>query len=165
MLSVTRRSTLIAGFLLAACAGAAVPFPGGASAHDVTAGTLTISHPWSRATAATAMAGALYLTVANNGTEPDRLLGVSTAAAEHCELHLSEVQADVMIMRMVDEVEIPAGGTVSFAPKGAHVMLMGLKAPLSKGEHYAAILHFEKAGDVPVEVAVQGIADLAPAED
>lgn len=67
-----------------------------------------------------------------------------------------------MTMRMVDKVEVPAGGSASFAPMGAHVMLMGLKAPLKKGTSFPAILHFEKAGDVTVEVTVQGIADLQP---
>jgi len=69
-----------------------------------------------------------------------------------------------MIMRVVDNMEVPAGGSATFAPQGAHIMLMGLKAPLKKGSHFAATLHFEKAGDVAIEVAVQGIADLQPAE-
>jgi copper(I)-binding protein len=154
---VTRRSALLAGFALAACF-----LPVVASAHDVTAGPLTIQHPWARATAASAKTGALYVTVTNNGTEADRLLGVSSAVAERCELHLSEASGDVMTMRMVEHLEIPAGGSVSLAPKGNHVMLMGLKAPLKKGTSFPAILRFEKAGEVAVEVTVQGIADLQP---
>ncbi len=135
-----------------------------AFAHEITAGALTIQHPWARATATAAKVGALYLTIYNNGSDADRLLGVSTDAAEKCELHLSETSGDVMIMRMVDSMDVPAGGSASFAPKGAHVMLMGLKAPLKKGTHFAATLHFEKTGDVAIEVAVQGIADLQPME-
>jgi hypothetical protein len=135
-----------------------------ASAHEITAGGLTISHPWARATAASAKVGALYLTVANTGTEADRLTGISTGIAERCELHLSETSGDVMVMRAIESLSIPAGGSATFAPKGAHVMLMGLKAPLQKGASFSATLHFEKAGDVAVEVEVQGIADLEPAE-
>jgi periplasmic copper chaperone A len=161
---VTRRSALFFGLSLAASASAAGLFPKIASAHEVTAGTLAISHPWARATAASAKTGALYLTVSNTGTEADHLLGVSTDAADHCELHLSETNGDVMTMRMVEKVEVPAGGSATFAPQGAHVMLIGLKAPLKKGAHFAATLHFEKAGDVAIEVAVQGIADLQPAD-
>ena len=67
-------------------------------------------------------------------------------------------------MRMLEDVEIPGGGNATFAPQGAHVMLMGLKAPLKKGASFPAILHFEKAGDVTVEVTVQGIADLQPSD-
>ena len=161
MFPVTRRSMLLG---LALSAITAVLSPERAFAHEVTAGTLTIQHPWARATAPTAKAGALYLTVRNNGAEADRLIGVSSAAAERCELHLSETSGGTMTMRMVDGVDVPAGGTAAFAPQGAHIMLMGLKAPLKKGTHFPATLHFEKAGDVAVDVLVQGIADLAPAE-
>jgi hypothetical protein len=160
----TRRSILWLGLSLALAPGFAIFSPTTAAAHEVTAGALTIQHPWARATAASAKAGALYLTVANSGAEADRLLGVSTDAAAKCELHLSESSGNVMTMRMVDSVEVPAGGKAAFAPQGAHIMLMGLKAPLKKGARFAATLHFEKAGDVDVEVLVQGIADLQPAE-
>jgi len=161
---VTRRSTLLGSALLSSLALAASFIPAVASAHDVTAGALTIQHPWARATAASAKTGALYVTVTNNGTEADRLLGVSTDAAERCELHVSEASGDMMTMRMVEDLEIPAGGSVSLAPKGTHVMLMGLKAPLQKGATFPATLRFEKAGEVAINVAVQGIADLQPAD-
>jgi hypothetical protein len=161
---VTRRSAISLGLSLAAWPGAALFFPKIASAHEFTAGALVIQHPWARATAASAKAGALYLTVRNDGTEADRLLGVSTDAAERCELHLSATAGDVMTMRMVETMDVPAGGSAAFAPQGAHIMLLGLKAPLKKGTHFAATLHFEKAGDVAIEVTVQGIADLQPME-
>ncbi|HEV8390786.1 MAG TPA: copper chaperone PCu(A)C [Dongiaceae bacterium] len=164
MFPVTRRSALLSGLALVAWSSTAILSPKVASAHEFTAGTLAIQHPWARATAASAKAGALYLTVRNSGAEADRLLGVSTAAAERCELHLSETSGDVMTMRMVESMDVPAGGSATFAPQGAHIMLMGLKAPLKKGAHFTATLHFEKAGDVAVEVAVQGIADLQPVE-
>jgi copper(I)-binding protein len=159
---VARRSALVLALALALSSSAVVLSPTRASAHEVTAGALTISHAWSRATAASAKVGALYLTVANSGAEADHLLAVSTEVAERCELHLSATSGDVMTMQRVDKVEVPAGGAAIFAPKGAHVMLMGLKAPLKKGTSFSAILHFEQAGDVTVEVTVQGIADLEP---
>ncbi len=157
MSPITRRSVLV-GLPLAACL-----LPRIASAHDAAAGALTVRHPWARATAGNAKTGALYLTVTNGGAEADRLLGVSTEVAAKCELHVSEAGGDMMTMRMVDSLEIPAGQTVSLAPQGSHVMLMGLKAPLQKGTTFPATLRFEKAGEVAVDVTVQGIADLEPA--
>jgi copper(I)-binding protein len=154
---LTRRSALCAGLAAAACL-----FPAIAPAHDATAGALTIGHPWARATAANAKVGALYLTVTNTGTEADRLLAIATDVAAQCEIHESEASGEVMIMRKVDGVAIPPGGSVSLAPKGTHVMLMGLKAPLKEGTTFPATLRFEKAGEVAVEVTVQGIADLEP---
>jgi len=135
-----------------------------AAADDIRIGTLAIQHPWSRATAGAAKSGALYLTVRNNGTEADRLTGVSTAVSAKAELHLSEMSGDVMTMRATDVVEVPAGGSAVFEPQGAHIMLVGLKQALKKGDRFKATLHFAAAGDVEVEVTVQGIADMAPAQ-
>jgi len=75
-----------------------------------------------------------------------------------------DVTGGMMTMRMVEDLEIPAGGSVTLAPSGTHVMLMGLKAALQKGTTFPATLRFEKAGEVAVQVMVQGIADLAPAD-
>jgi copper(I)-binding protein len=62
-----------------------------------------------------------------------------------------------MKMQHVPSVDIPAGGDVTFAPMAYHVMLLNLKdrSLLSDGKRFPMTLHFEKAGDVTVEVAVQ----------
>src|SRR5215510_3013111 len=104
MVPVARRSFVV--LTLAIGAAVALFAPRTALAHEYTAGGLTIQHPWSRATAGGAKAGALYLTVVNGGAEADRLTGVTTAAADRCELHLSEMNGDVMSMRMVEAVEV-----------------------------------------------------------
>lgn len=161
---VSRRLALLLALSSALCPGFVTASPKIAAAHEVNAGPLTIQHPWARATAGAAKVGALYLTVRNDGAEADRLLGVATEAAEKCELHLSSTDNGMMTMRMVEQVEIPAGGAATFAPQGAHIMLIGLKQPLKKGDRFPATLRFEKAGEVAVEVAVQGIADLQPME-
>ena len=68
----------------------------------------------------------------------------------------------MMKMREVpDGVAIPAGGNVALAPKGSHLMLLGLKKPLKEGETFSATLNFEKAGSVPVRFVVKGIGATA----
>jgi len=54
-----------------------------------------------------------------------------------------------------DYVEVPAGGDLSFAPGGYHVMLMGLKQELKPGDSFPLMLTFEKAGQLTVQVVVQ----------
>ncbi|MOA50683.1 hypothetical protein D3C78_1737360 [compost metagenome] len=60
-----------------------------------------------------------------------------------------------MKMQKVEGVDIPAGGTLTFAPGGYHLMLLGLKKPLAAEERFPVTLHFQKAGDVKVEILVQ----------
>jgi len=64
------------------------------------------------------------------------------------------MEGNVMKMRRVDAVEVPAGQTVAFAPGGLHVMLIGLKEPLITGKTFPLTLNFEQAGAVTLEVAV-----------
>jgi copper(I)-binding protein len=85
------------------------------------------------------------------------LLSVESPIAGEAQLHEHVMQGDLMKMQHVPSVEIPAGGNVTFAPMAYHVMLLNLKSRdlLSDGKRFPMTLHFEKAGDVTVEVAVQ----------
>jgi hypothetical protein len=74
--------------------------------------------------------------------------------AERVELHSMQMQGDVMRMRQVDAIELPAGATVELAPGGLHLMLMGLKSPLKAGERLPLVLRFEKAGELKTELVV-----------
>jgi copper(I)-binding protein len=136
---------------LAAALALALP----AGAHEFTAAALTIEHPYAPATAATARTAAGYLSITNSGDTADRLIAVR-ADFPRVEMHTTETDAaGVTRMPHVESLEIPAGATVRFAPRGLHVMFMGLEAPLVEGESFPAVLVFEAAGEVPVEFNVE----------
>ena len=63
-------------------------------------------------------------------------------------------------MRMAPEarVPVPAGGQVSFAPGGRHLMLIGLKRPLKLGDKVPATLKFASGANLRVEFVVQAQA-------
>jgi copper(I)-binding protein len=127
-------------------------------AHEYKAGPLTIGHPWSRATPAGAKVGGGYLSIANTGTAPDRLVSISVPFAGRSEIHEMAVANGVMTMRPMDAgVEVPAGGKVEFKPGGFHIMFMDLKQPLKQDERLKGTLTFEKAGPVEVEFKVESI--------
>jgi copper(I)-binding protein len=70
---------------------------------------------------------------------------------------------DVMTMRPVSGgLSIPPGQTITFAPGGYHIMMMGLKAPLKQGDRVPMTLQFEKAGKVNVTLDVQSIGATKP---
>ncbi|MFG5118570.1 copper chaperone PCu(A)C [Methylorubrum sp. POS3] len=133
------------------------------SAHDYAAGPLKVGHPWSRATPGGAKVAAGYLTVTNTGNSPDRLTGASVTAAGRAEMHSMSSEGGVMRMApLPNGLEIPPGGTVTLAPSGNHLMFLDLKQPFKQGERIAGTLTFERAGTVPVEFVVEGIAAKGP---
>ncbi|VVP95574.1 hypothetical protein PS918_03652 [Pseudomonas fluorescens] len=139
---------VVAALLLPACF---------ANAHEYKVGELEIAHPWSQELPPNAPNVAAYFVIHNAGTSADRLLSVDSPIAGEAQLHEHVMQNDVMKMQHVPSVEIPAGGEVTFAPMAYHVMLLNLKdrSLLSDGKRFPMTMHFEKSGDVKVEVAVQ----------
>ena len=119
-----------------------------------------VTEPWARATAKTARTGVVYLQLENAGDAGDKLVAASTPAAGRVELHTHMQDGDVMRMRAVEAVEVGPRSKVRLQPGSLHLMLIDLKAPLTEGSHFPLTLRFEKAGDVTVEVAVQGAGSM-----
>ena len=137
---------------------AALLLPAGfASAHEYNVGNLHIAHPWSLALPPNAPNVAAYFVIDNKGAEADRLLSVDTPVSDRSELHEHVMNGDVMRMQQVPNVAVPAHGQVTFSPSAYHVMIMQPKdrSLLTDGKRFPLTLHFEKAGNVTVEVAVQ----------
>ena len=137
-----------------------------ASAHEYTAGSLKIVHPYARETPPAATVGSAYLAVANAGATSDRLVGGRTPRAERVEIHTMVHEGNVMKMRpLPNGLDIPASQTVTLAPGGLHLMLLGLGQPLREGERIPMVLTFERAGDVAVELEVQKVGAAATGHD
>ncbi|MEX6662609.1 copper chaperone PCu(A)C [Pseudomonas sp. W2-17] len=125
-------------------------------AQDYTKGQLIVAQPWSMALPPNAPTVAAYFVITNNGPDAERLKAVDSPIAGAAQLHEHVSQDGLMKMQHVDTVDIPAGGTVTFAPMAYHVMLLDLKdrSRLVDGQSFPLTLHFEKAGDLTVEVMV-----------
>ena len=125
-----------------------------AQAHSFKLGDIDIGHPYARVTAAGQPTGGGYLRLENKGGD-DRLLSARAGVSASVELHSMTMEGDVMRMRQVDGVALPAGKTVELKPGGFHIMFVGLKAPLKDGDKFPMTLKFEKAGEVEVTVNVE----------
>ncbi|AIZ35420.1 copper chaperone PCu(A)C [Pseudomonas sp. K1(2024)] len=138
---------------------AALLLPGAfANAHEYSVGELHIAHPWSLQLPPNAPNVAAYFVVHNNGASDDRLLGADSPISDDTQLHEHvQTTTGAMKMQQVKGVEVPAGKDVVFAPSAYHVMLMQPKdrSLLEDGKRFPLTLHFEKAGDVTVQVVVQ----------
>ncbi|HLH96089.1 MAG TPA: copper chaperone PCu(A)C [Xanthobacteraceae bacterium] len=133
------------------------------AAETFTVGSIEVTGPWARATPKGASVGGAYMTVTNKGSEPDRLTGGSSPAAAKLEVHQMSMNNGVMSMRPVQGgLEIKPGQTVVFNPSSFHIMMVGLKQPLTQGEHVKATLDFAKAGKLDVEYVVESIGAQGP---
>lgn len=151
---------------------------------DGTSGTTTslaptaeveIAGAWARTSPAETTKGVVYLEITNTGDLDDALIAgaVDPAVAARVELHETVVAGgnlgdetpttgmggEMMEMREVDQIAIPAGATVSLEPGGLHIMLIDLAAPLEAGTTVEVTLTFEEAGD---EVVTAEVRDTAP---
>ena len=115
-----------------------------------------VHEAWARASAGAATTGGAYVTLMG-GSQPDQLIGASTPVATTAQVHQTIDDHGVMKMREVPSVPIPAGGMVTFAPGGGHIMLMGLKHPLKAGETFPLTLTFAHAPPMTVDVHVKAL--------
>src|ERR1700761_8718428 len=106
------------------------------------AGPLSVSDAWMRAMPAGIPSGG-YFTL-HNGTAKDVVLtGASSSGCGSLMLHQSEMTGGMSSMHHVDEVDVPAGGSVAFAPGGYHLMCMDAGPAIKPG------------GNVPVTLTVK----------
>lgn len=155
------RHKLFAGLLLAlaACGGGA-------------AEGITVQDAWVRPAPMVGGNGAAYMVIANGDAEDDTLIGASADFAERVEVHetftasAEDMDADMdmsgnmeggdmMGMRPVERIVIPAGGSVALEPGGYHIMLFNVQEALAEGDSVTLTLTFEKAGEVTVEAPVR----------
>ena len=124
-----------------------------------TAGDLTITGAYARATPPNAKVGGGYLVIENHGTAPDTLLRGVSEAAKTAEVHKMEMAGDVMKMGAVEGgLEIPAGGSVALTPGAYHLMMTGLIPAFKQGQCLKLTLQFAKAGDVPIILNIGSMA-------
>jgi copper(I)-binding protein len=107
---------------------------------------------WARPTVAGQQGGGGYMTITSAAA--DRIVGGSTPVAQRFELHTMSMKGDVMEMRQVESIELPAGKKVELKPGGLHVMFIGLKEPLKLGSKVPVTLKLEKGGEVKVDFDV-----------
>jgi hypothetical protein len=138
------RITRPAFFALALLAG---------QAHAQATAPVAVEGAWARASVQGQKAtGAFMRRTAKDGA---RLVRVESPAAGVAEVHEMKMEGDVMKMRAVPGLDLPAGKTVELKPGGYHVMLLDLKAPLAKGSSVPVTLVFQDAKGAETQLPLQ----------
>ncbi len=104
---------------------------------------------------------AVYLTLRNDGTEPDTLVAVASDASARGSLHdMEQVDGQMRMVPMKGGLVIQPGATVTLAPGGRHGMLEGLSRELEPGTTLNVILRFARGGTLAVPARVVRYEDI-----
>ncbi|KGJ08845.1 copper chaperone PCu(A)C [Paracoccus versutus] len=136
-----------------------------ASADPVAHGDLLLSDGYVRAMPPNAPVAGGYVTIANKGSQEDRLVAARSTRAGELQIHEMTRKGDVMKMReLPDGLPVPAGGSVELKPGGYHLMFMQVPTPFAEGDTVETTLVFEKAGEIALPFEVRAM-NATPAAD
>ena len=143
---------------LAICAVFGITLSASSLAQNVTqtisTSAIKIEHAYTRATMPGQQVAGGFMKIENKAGPADQLVSASSAIAGEVQLHEMAMEGNVMRMRQVQGIAVPAGGAVELKPGGLHIMFINIKAPLTAGETVPVKLKFAKAGEVEISMPV-----------
>lgn len=140
---------------LSACGQNAEQTADAPAAEQAATAPIAIEGGWAAVTPNGASVAGGYAVIANASDSADRLLSASSPRAARVEIHEMVMSGDVMQMRAMESVEIPAGGSLTLQPGGAHFMFIDITAPFVEGESVPLTLTFANAGAVETTLPVR----------
>jgi copper(I)-binding protein len=103
----------------------------------------TVEDAWVRATVAQQASTGAFMRITS--TTDSKLVGVQSPVAKIVQIHQSSMVNDVMSMKEVAEVPLPAGKPVQIEPEGYHIMLINLTGQVKEGDQVPLTLTVENA--------------------
>ena len=140
LLNLSRSSLLAGGLLALSCLA------------QTTTAAVKVEGAWTRATVAGQQGSGAFMNL--TASSALKLVGVSSPVAGVTELHEMKMEGDIMRMRPVPAIDLPAGTRVQLKPGGFHVMLMDLKTPLRKDTQIPLTLVLQNAQGQTSQVQV-----------
>ncbi|EKT4476484.1 copper chaperone PCu(A)C [Pseudomonas putida] len=113
----------------------------------------TVSDAWVRASVPHQQSTGAFMVL--TASSDSKLVGVASPVAKTVQVHEMTMNGDVMGMREVKAVELPAGKAVTLDPSGLHVMLMGLHNQVKEGDKVPLTLTIEDAKGAKETLDVQ----------
>lgn len=123
---------------------------------------ITIQDAWIRGIPPSATTTAAFMTIHNTGSDDAVLKSADCDVAETVQIHTMEQIGEIMKMREVSELRIPAKEQTILAPKGYHIMLIGLVRPIIEGETIPLSLNFTDRATVAVDAVVKKWGSMPP---
>jgi hypothetical protein len=128
---------------------------------------VTVKDPWVRATVSQQKATGAFMQITS--AQDAQLVSASSPVAGVVEVHEMTMEKDVMKMRAMKSLDLPAGKSVELKPGGYHVMLMDLKQQMKEGDTVPVTLVVEgkdkKRSSIEVKAAVKALTTQAKPAD
>ena len=127
---------------------------------------VTVKDPWVRATVPQMKNTGAFMQITS--VQDARLVEASSPVAGVVEVHEMTMERDVMKMRAIKGLDLPAGKPVELKPGGYHVMLMDLKEQMKEGATVPVTLVIEgkdkKRSTIEVKAPVKPLAAASKPE-
>ncbi len=125
---------------------------------------VTVADPWVRATVPAQKATGAFMQLTS---KTDARLIDASSPGLRTEIHEMAVQDNVMRMRQLDSLALPAGKTVELKPGGYHIMFFDVKNQIKEGDVIPLTLVFEnkdkKRETVELKVPARSLNNAMPA--
>lgn len=139
----------------------------GALSASIANAQVKIDDAWVRATVPQQKATGAFMKL--TAAKDTRLVAVTTPLTPKAEVHEMAMQDNVMRMRQIPAIELPAGKTVELKPGGFHLMFLDLPAQVKAGDQVPLTLTFEDRSGarqtVEVKAPVRALNAATPAKD
>ena len=124
--------------------------------------SIVVQGAFARASIGLAKNGVVFMSIYNRSDKSDQLLRIQTDIAKNSSLHSHLNNNGIMKMRRVARIFIPRNSNIELKPGGVHIMLMGLKKPLTEGNQFNLTLIFKNTGKLTVTVKIKKVAEMPP---
>ena len=116
---------------------------------------VTASDAWATPSNPAWKIGAAYVRLENHEAKPVTLIAARSPVAGVIEMHEMTTRDGMMSMRKIDSLTIPAHGSVTLAPGGAHLMLIDLTLDLPAGSSFPLGLQFDDGTTLSLDLPVK----------
>jgi copper(I)-binding protein len=123
---------------------------------------ILVDDAWVRGVPPSAKSTAAFMTIHNIGTDQMVLVSAASEISELVQIHTMEQVGEMMKMKEVKELGVPAKSETVLAPKGYHIMLIGLLRPITEGEKIPLSLNFADGTKVSVDAVVRKWGPMGP---
>ena len=105
------------------------------------------------------MMSAAFMQLTNTTDREITIIGGSSPAVKAIELHQHTMVNGVMKMRRIPSLSIQPASSVMLEPGGLHIMFIGLKGLLTKGDNFSFDLKFQNGQSQTLTLPVKSIVN------